>query len=210
LNVFVPRSLLLRQLRSHRTLHSSRLSVDSALGRIFTAFLTATAEELPRATQAEIPAIAESIIGTIAVLLDSVAMASDPSSLLDEPTQRAMRDYIELNLQDPDFNVDSVHLAFRCSRAHAYRLFREYEGIASYIQNAHLSVSEIAFKWGFSSHSNLCRRFRDLYQMSPSEARNLARSEGEVATVGQGAHAVESRAPRYRDWLVRLADRKDG
>lgn len=224
-NVFIPRNFLLPQLRSGRALHSLRLSVDSALGRIFTRFLAATAEELPHATQAEIPTITQSIVGTVAVLLDSVEYAGDPSSLLDEPTSQAMRDYIEANLQDPHLDADSLCAAFRCSRAYAYRLFREQQGIAAYIMErrlvrvredlaspacAHQSVSQIAFKWGFSSHSHLCRRFRKRFGMSPGEARERTLGGEGSPTVAPGIRRVAPIAPRYRDWLVRLAERKDG
>lgn len=224
-SVFLPRNLVLPRLRSRRSLHSLRLSVDSALGRILTKWLDTTAEELPRATLAEAPAITQSILATMTVLLDSVDADGDPSASLDKPAGNAMRDYIERNLLDPDLDVESICATFRCSRAYVYQLFREHHGVARYIQERRLvgvykdltspaslqqSVSALAHKWGFSSHSHLCRRFRERFEMSPGDARELAFAGGVDARMVCDAAEADSHVPAYHDWLARLADLRDG
>ena len=99
------------------------------------------------------------------------------------------KQFIEANLSDPDLSPGTVAEAMRISPRYlrvlfaeekettsAYILRRRLEECASQIANAawrSLTVSEIAFSWGFNSAAHFARAFRAKYGMAPSEYRRI-------------------------------------
>ncbi len=91
---------------------------------------------------------------------------------------------IDENLMNPDFSVDQLAFELSLSRTHLNRKFKSIlsESPAVYIKRArlrkaaellltepYLSVSEIAFKMGFSSPSYFTQSFREFYGVTPKE-----------------------------------------
>ncbi|MFC2954163.1 helix-turn-helix domain-containing protein [Marinicaulis aureus] len=99
------------------------------------------------------------------------------------------KQYIEAQLSDPDLSPGSVADAMRISPRYlrvlfaeenettsAYILRRRLEECASQMTNSawrSLTVSEIAFSWGFNSAAHFTRAFRAKYGMAPSEYRRM-------------------------------------
>lgn len=104
--------------------------------------------------------------------------------------------YIESRLQDPRLNVDEVAEWLHLSRRKLEMLFAETGiGVAGWIGRRrveecrkmladpawrHLSITEVAFTWGFRDLSTFNRRFRAQFDMAPREVRR------ELPAAGQG------------------------
>ncbi|MEG3149075.1 helix-turn-helix domain-containing protein [Sphingomonas sp. ZT3P38] len=99
------------------------------------------------------------------------------------------RQYIESRLQDPELNSVEIAQGLRISPRYlrmlfaddqenvsAYILRRRLEECASQIASEgwkHLTITEIAFKWGFNSSAYFARAFRQRYDMTATEFRRL-------------------------------------
>lgn len=66
---------------------------------------------------------------------------------------------------------------------------------------AHMQISEIAFRWGFTNAAHFARAFRQRFGRSPSEAR-----EAGVQNVRRNSHLLDERVGdrRYEEWIAGL------
>lgn len=99
--------------------------------------------------------------------------------------------YISANLRDPGLYVESIAQALQISPRYLHALFKkENATIASYIRDLRLqkcardlkdpllrqqSITEIAYAWGFNSHTNFTRLFRERFGMAPRDYRHSNR-----------------------------------
>ena len=99
--------------------------------------------------------------------------------------------FMEDGLPDPGLNVGAVARAHHISERYVYTILhangivfgdwvrsRRLEECAHALADpraAHVTVSEIAFRWGFRDHSTFTRAFRRAYGMSPTEWRTRGR-----------------------------------
>lgn len=124
-----------------------------------------------------------------------VALAFNPDAIGQNAARDACRHaslpqacaYIEDRLQDPSLRVDDVAEWFHLSRRKLEMLFEEAEiGVAGWISRRrieecrkmlvdpdcrHLSITEVAFTWGFGDLSTFNRRFRAQCGVTPREFR---------------------------------------
>jgi AraC-like DNA-binding protein len=104
-----------------------------------------------------------------------------------------VRRYIEEHLHDLHLSVDQTALEFGVSRATLYRMMVRYGGFASYLRQrrlhrsrddlldpskVHLTIAEIAERWGFANAANYSTAFKDLFDMTPRDFRHMTRSRG--------------------------------
>ena len=104
--------------------------------------------------------------------------------------ERIMR-FMESALGDPDLNVGTVARAHHISERYVYAILQE-QGIVfgDWVRAKRLhecaqlladpraervTISEIAFRWGFRDHSTFTRAFHRAYGMSPTEWRARSR-----------------------------------
>jgi AraC-like DNA-binding protein len=101
-----------------------------------------------------------------------------------------IRAYVRDHLRDPELSVQSIALALQISSDHLSRVFRSepiplsrwiwkmrLDAIRRDLANPRLreqSVSDIAFSWGFNNAAHFSRSFRDEYQMTPREWREVS------------------------------------
>ncbi|MES1972080.1 MAG: helix-turn-helix domain-containing protein [Pseudomonadota bacterium] len=102
------------------------------------------------------------------------------------------RQYIEGRLQDPDLSSATIAEGLRISPRYLRMLFAEdQENVSAYILRRrleecasqisgegwrHLTITEIAFKWGFNSSAYFARAFRQRYGMTATEYRRMKAS----------------------------------
>ncbi|WP_151688488.1 helix-turn-helix domain-containing protein [Acinetobacter nosocomialis] len=93
--------------------------------------------------------------------------------------------YIDLNIENPELNVEYIIKHFKVSRAHLYRAFEEEGGIGTVIRKKRLNlayaeianskspltITEIAFKYGFTGSNHFYRAFKNYYNICPSEIK---------------------------------------
>jgi AraC-like DNA-binding protein len=100
-----------------------------------------------------------------------------------------VRMYVEQQLRNPSLSIDHIATALHCSKRHLHKAFSaEPETLGVYIlrkrieacqrdlkspELRHLSLTEIAFSWGFNHSAHFSRAFREHAGMSPSAFRNL-------------------------------------
>lgn len=93
--------------------------------------------------------------------------------------------YVSCNLRDPELSIDAVARAHNCSKRYLQKLFHS-EPLSQYIRRlrlercfhdlsnqelCHLSVTEIAFSWGFQHQGHFSRIFRKHFNLPPSRCR---------------------------------------
>lgn len=92
-------------------------------------------------------------------------------------------DIVRQNIADPELDVDTICREIGMSRANFYRKVKavttlspvemirniRLENAVLLLKERHLSISEIAFKIGFSNHSYFTSCFKNLYGVSPTE-----------------------------------------
>ena len=106
-----------------------------------------------------------------------------------EALRERIKQHVAQHLGDPALSVDSLAQALNCSRRQLYNAFAgEPDGVAGYILNcrlqacrktfdepaqAHRSITDIAFSFGFSNMAHFSRVFRTHLVMAPSEYRRV-------------------------------------
>jgi AraC-like DNA-binding protein len=127
--------------------------------------------------------------------LDLIALAlreGDGTPTLSSPRATALlrlKSAIETRLRDPDLKPEEAAAAAGISVRYAndllagedfslerYIVHRRLERCREALEDplqAHRMIGEIAFSWGFSDHSHFTRRFRNAFDMTPGECRQL-------------------------------------
>ncbi|WP_183107233.1 helix-turn-helix domain-containing protein [Streptomyces sp. 1114.5] len=140
--------------------------------------------------------LARSVCDIVAVLVTELLDRENPehhngtAELLSR-----IRSHIEQNLADPDLSPESIARAQHISVRYLHKLFQQ-DGttVGQWVRRRRLdacrrelerpsrrqtSVSAVAHRWGFVSHSHFSRAFRDAFGVSPREWQAYAtRTEG--------------------------------
>ncbi|MEV6975987.1 helix-turn-helix domain-containing protein [Kitasatospora sp. NPDC093806] len=140
--------------------------------------------------------LARSVSDLVAILVTELLDRESP----EQPTGAAellcrIRAHIEQNLADPDLSPESIARAQHISVRYLHKLFQQ-DGmtVGQWVRRRRLeacrrelerpsrrqtSVSAVAHRWGFVSHSHFSRAFRDAFGVSPREWQAYAtRTEG--------------------------------
>ncbi|MFJ9843461.1 helix-turn-helix domain-containing protein [Kitasatospora sp. NPDC101155] len=140
--------------------------------------------------------LARSVSDIVAILVTELLDRENP----EHPTGAAellsrIRAHIEQNLADPDLSPESIARSQHISVRYLHKLFQQ-DGmtVGQWVRRRRLdacrrelgrpsrrqaSVSAVAHRWGFVSHSHFSRAFRDAFGVSPREWQAYAtRTEG--------------------------------
>jgi AraC-like DNA-binding protein len=175
-----------------------RLGIDArfVVGRTFggasrvSALLCQTIKSLFEELPALGPRQAEDLADVVARLLQLAVheRIQQPKNLStrDEMCERICT-YVDNHLRDPRLTLDLIATDLNCTKRYLHMVFASREHTLNhYIWNQRLehcnrdlanpafnsrSVTEIAMCWGFSNLSHFSRAFRELYGLSPREAR---------------------------------------
>jgi len=126
----------------------------------------------------------------------SVAAADSAETRTESPDERLMRDAmacIEANLDNPQLSVEFLSRQLVMSRTTLYNKMLELTGetpveyirsvklekASLMLQQKDLTISEIAYKAGFSSPNYFARAFKAKYRMLPSEYAQQSRKQGQ-------------------------------
>src|SRR5690606_21176786 len=105
------------------------------------------------------------------------------------------RQFIERHLQDPNLSAATIAQGLRISPRYLRMLFADdQENVSAYVLRRrleecaaqiasegwkHLTITEIAFKWGFNSSAYFARAFRQRFGMTATEYRRLKEARNE-------------------------------
>jgi AraC-like DNA-binding protein len=167
----------------------------SGPARLLVRFMNALAAELP-----QLDPSARAAAATAA--LELLRGAVEPSLPANRSTTRAamraeIRRYVRTHLQDGALGPATIARAYSMSIRALHALFEDAdESVAALVRRERLarcvedlqqpdggSVTEIAFRWGFSDAAHFSRLFKRAFGVTPSEVRREARSSWSGAPV---------------------------
>lgn len=215
LTVVIPRDLISDYARLGQIGYGAVLRAGTPLAEILGHHLQTVWRNLPSASSAEIDCINDMLLSTIVSAFASRKSGSDSNiPIPGHVTLEAIRAHIDHNLAEP-LGPDQLCRHFGCSRTQLYRLFQPLGGVGAYIRQARLNrcmqdltcsdatqkrIIDIAFRWGFTSHSHFCRLFRNAFGMAPRDAVELWNTHSQRPCAAREAPAT----PAFYHWLRHL------
>jgi AraC-like DNA-binding protein len=185
-----PKEIVRGYLTDSESLAGLRMDGNSGVGAMVAAYLqglTGNLSSLSGPTGDRLSRIGLDLIGALLAEELSVMPAQGGSTVL---LQRIYQ-YIEAHLQEPDLGPAEIAAAHYISVRYLHNLFRPRgHTVAAWIRSrrlercrkdlrdpafAHLSVSEIAGRWGMHDAGHFSKLFRSQYQQTPSTWRAAQR-----------------------------------
>jgi AraC-like DNA-binding protein len=128
--------------------------------------------------------------------------------------------HIRQHLSNTDQSPAQIAHHFGISRRHLYQLLESVGGISRYQthlrlqrcmadlqnpHNAHLQISEIAYRWGFRNLATFNRNFRNAFGMTASDARNRQQQTTTPAGHPGPLHSKEREGlAEHQQWFMSL------
>jgi len=191
--LWITRGRVLDLMSEEGSLHGLILKHESAPGALIGVSLRALAAMARRLSPRELDAMAS---GVLALAAHALAPALEASAAFSRAAPLAsfvsIRRYIDANLASPNIGAKAIADTFGLSRATLYRLFEPAGGVALYIRKRRLDrayreitaaglanrrIGPIAYSLGFKNVNAFARAFRQVYGVSPMEARAQARDD---------------------------------
>lgn len=129
------------------------------------------------------------LLNSLSVALSAEAL--DPCGESSEAlrTFLKIKKYIDHNLNDPELNPESIASAYHITPRYVHMLFKQIGiSVSAYIRGQRLSrcshevasspgvsITDIAFSWGFNDGAHFSRLFKIYYGLSPQRYRELIR-----------------------------------
>jgi len=190
-----PRRMLEARVGGTRKMTACAIKPSVAEVRLASAFLAALPACAGELNPTAADVIQEQVIDLLALSLARALERSAPRiSAAKSIVLVKLRAAIESRLTDPDLDANTVAAAAGVSVRYANAaLSAEDTTIMRLVQTrrlarcrraledpsqAHRTISEIAYSWGFSDMTHFGRRFRAAYGVLPGECRRLARAPG--------------------------------
>jgi len=186
----IPREKLRRRLGPLEAVSAMKISGKAGIGRVVGAFIQSLPQELDGIDGATAEQVANSCVDLTAAALGTVISGVNASETTTRIAHLARaKAFIAANLQCDELSPDMISGALGISTRYLAALFAtDGNSISRYIwkrrlnrckaaladtKQAHRSISEIAFAWGFSNMSHFSQMFRRQVGYSPREFRNI-------------------------------------
>ncbi|MFN4164610.1 MAG: helix-turn-helix domain-containing protein [Ferrovibrio sp.] len=225
ISLIVPRAGLSLLLRNPDQQHGRILPRDQPMTTMLAQHLIALNSIAPRFGLHEATALANTVLGLIAVCLgfDMPATARTAPQATKESVARRVRAYIEQNLHRETLTPELIVRELAISRSQLYRQFEAYGGVRHYVRRRRLRqsllaicnplqsgqrIADIAYEKGFSDEAHFSRLFRDAFGLSPRDARRAVQ-RGDAALLAAvlpaaSAAGTGEQAP-FTHWIRELA-----
>ncbi len=210
--VHIPRLQMEKAVGSRRV-HGAVLKADSPITQLIITYLRGLYFLRGPLPEMEAVAAREAVVTLLAAALNGETPdgAADHSPLGAVLRQR-IREFIEQNIHLPDLSPDFIARRFNVSRSHLYRVLADDGGVAAVVRDTRLdkafleltrsaasprSITELAYRLGFSSGNQFLRAFRARFGIAPSEALD------ESWAFGDGGQPIQE----LQSYLAALRDR---
>jgi AraC-like DNA-binding protein len=185
-----PRSVLLAHGIAFDRCSSRRFSSETGSAHVTKSYLATLLEQkapLHPLTRSELAAVATHLVQLS--IMENIDRRSEVNA--QELMRARIRAYVSRNLRNPELSIEMIALEHNCSKRYVHKLFSNGETVSHYIRRvrlehcfvdlssdelAHLSVTDIAFSWGFQHQGHFSRVFREHFHTSPSRCRPNARA----------------------------------
>jgi len=185
LSLQLPRSVLSqRDYRLAKTLRGP-FTMNGRVSKLLFECLRLSIEDLDDTSEPTEQELGLSMLEMFRIAINEVASERDRSTNREVVEQR-VRDYIRHHLCDPDLSVESVARAMGCSARYIHKIFEGQESVSRMIwsqrldrcrrelmapNSQNLTLTELAYEFGFSSSAHFSRSFRHRFGTTPSEFR---------------------------------------
>ena len=182
----LPRKEFASRFAKDRVPISATMSTGQGLGRIATEFCTSLASQGAALDATLRERLGEELMDVLALAFDSVQQ-DEPAAdqVLQRARLRSVKAWLESRLCDPNLSLEAIAKANEISLRYLHALFRlEGTSVSHWIWNRRLersydmllgndakSLTEIAYRVGFSSSSHFSTMFRRKFGIRPSDVR---------------------------------------
>lgn len=179
----VPQTRLRDLVRAPDAWLGLRMSAEEPVNGLLSGFVRSLSERLDRIDASVVQRLEANVLDLLVTALQS---GSARRPVIRETTSRHLygaRNYIRMHLADPNLCPDRIARAEGISTRYLHMLFKEAgESVSRYIQSQRLeacrscleraemnglSVSDIAFRWGFNDSSHFNRLFKAEFGVTP-------------------------------------------
>lgn len=155
-----------------------------ALYQVLSSFLGALGAQLGTLPNSVGGPLAETTLGLLAQALQAQRDGAPERMPLPEAMRARVRQYIHSHLDDSELSVERIAHEMRCSKRYLHALFQhEDHTLDRHIWLSRLerckqalagadassvSISALAYRWGFNSNAHFCRMFKREFGTTPS------------------------------------------
>ena len=202
--LLIPRERIFAPQEDIRNLVVRRFCGRRGLGKLIWTMVSTTFDQLNEIRNRSGRDVADVIARMIRLALLDASGERAPAD-----SREALRDrikmYISSHLGDPDLSLDKLAHATGCTKRYLHMAFQpETTSISDYIvklrlercredllnpANAHRSITDIAYSWGFNNSNHFSRRFKQAFGESPRRSRADFASWLSVASESGGSLA---------------------
>lgn len=184
----IPRAMLQARFSRPDLCTAVGLTQQHSAAMVAADFLKSWSARLPQLSESAVDTLCETSLDLLALALAEIRPDAIKSSRVQAVTLLEIKRHVEQRLADPTLNAASIAQAVGLSSRYINALFeQEQQSLMRYVlqrrlarchqaiaqrQATGLTISQIAFRWGFNDLSHFSRAFKQRYGVSPRELNN--------------------------------------
>jgi AraC family transcriptional activator of tynA and feaB len=161
----------------------SRLGEHPGIGRLVPEYVMGLYEQIDSIDESLHIDMADIVAHMVRLALGETSRFASKETVRETMRTRVI-EYVRHNLRDPNLSIERVAEKFGCSKRHLHKVFSDSGATLSQFvwrerlercraalanaNTAHMSITEIAFMWGFNNSAHFSKAFREQYGMPPS------------------------------------------
>ena len=218
ISLLFPRDLIEDYVPLISNWHGQLLPRDSVGTKLLKNHLLSVMQLLPTLKADEIEIMQRS-------LLDMTSLAFSPNAVLPKNVSEAVdasllvsiKRFIRSQLKNYNLGTKNICAEFNLSRTQLYRITSPLGGLKQFIRQlrlsrclrdlrdprlSHISISEIAYNWGFNDLSTFNRNFKAIYNQQPKDARQAPNFSNNTPILEQSDTDLDR---SYEEWVRSLS-----